>query len=82
MPEITRFYGIVIGVFFRDHPPPHFHAEYAGMSAVYDIETLEITEGSLPRTAGKLVVEWATLHKESLLQIWETQEFIRLPPLE
>jgi hypothetical protein len=69
-------------VFFRDHPPPHFHAEYAGMSAVYDIETLEITEGSLPRTAGKLVVEWATLHKESLLQIWETQEFIRLPPLE
>jgi len=41
-----------------------------------------MTEGNLPRTAGKLVIEWATLHKESLLQIWKTQEFIRLPPLE
>jgi hypothetical protein len=49
---------------------------------VYDIETLEITAGSLPKTAAKLVVEWVTLHKESLLHIWETQEFSRLPPLE
>ncbi|MFM8802517.1 MAG: DUF4160 domain-containing protein [Planctomycetia bacterium] len=64
MPEIARFYGIVIRVFFRDHPPPHFHAEYAEHRAVYDVESLEMTAGNLPRTAAHLVVEWAKLHKE------------------
>ena len=82
MPEISRFYGIVIRVFFRYHPPPHFHAEYGEHHAVYDMESLVMIEGRLPRTAAKLVVEWAKLHKKSLLRIWETQEFIGLPPLE
>ena len=82
MPEVSRFYGIVIKVFFRDHPPPHFHAVYAEHQALYDIETLEVIEGELPRTAAKLVVEWATPNREALRRIWETQEFVEIPPLE
>ena len=82
MPEVSRFYGIVIKVYFRDHPPPHFHAVYAEHKALYDIETLEVIEGDLPRTAAKLVVEWATLNQKALRQIWETQDFQKIPPLE
>jgi hypothetical protein len=82
MPEVSRFYGIVIKVYFRDHPPPHFHAVYAEHQALYDIETLEVIEGDLPRTAAKLVVEWATLNQKALRQIWETQDFLAIPPLE
>jgi hypothetical protein len=82
MPEVSRFYGIVIKVFFRDHPPPHFHAVYAEHQALYDIETLEVIEGDLPRTAAKLVVEWATLNQNALRRIWETQDFQAIPPLE
>jgi len=82
MPEICRFYGIVIKLFFRDHPPPHFHVEYGEHRALYDIDTLEMIEGSMPRTADKLVAEWAVTHQESLRAIWETQVFEKLPPLE
>ena len=82
MPEVSRFYGIVIKVYFRDHPPPHLHAVYAEHQALYDIETLEVIEGDLPRTAAKLVVEWATLNQKALRQIWETQDFLAIPPLE
>jgi hypothetical protein len=72
----------VIKVYFRDHPPPHFHAVYAEHQALYDIETLEVIEGDLPRTAAKLVVEWATLNQNALRRIWETQDFQAIPPLE
>jgi hypothetical protein len=64
VPEVSRFYGIVIKVYFRDHPPPHFHAVYAEHEALYDIETMEAIEGDLPRTTAKLVVEWATLNQK------------------
>ena len=82
MPEVSRFYGIVIKVYFRNHPPPHFHAMYAEHQALYVIKTLEVIEGDLPRTAAKLVVEWATLNQKALRQIWETQDFLAIPPLE
>lgn len=82
MPEICRFYGISIKLFFRDHPPPHFHVEYGEYRAMYDIETLALIEGIMPRTADKLVTEWAEIHRESLREIWETQVFEKLPPLE
>ncbi len=59
MPEIARFYGIVIKVFFGDHPPPHFHAIYGEHNALVDVESLEIIEGDLPSRAQKLVLEWA-----------------------
>lgn len=82
MPEITRFYGIVIKLFFGDHPPPHFHAVYGEYIALVDINSLEIIEGDLPARARRLVVEWAKEYQEELKTIWETQEFKKLPPLE
>jgi Domain of unknown function (DUF4160) len=82
MPEVARFYGIVIKVFFGDHPPPHFHAIYGENNALISIESLEIIEGDLPSRAQKLVLEWATLYQQDLLQMWNTQEFRKLPPLK
>ena len=66
MPEISRFYGIVIQIYFGDHPPPHFHARYAGQVAKIDIESLSVIDGRLPARALGLVVEWATLHQQEL----------------
>jgi hypothetical protein len=82
MPEIARFYGIVIKLFFGDHPPPHFHAVYGEHVGLFNIETLEMIEGDLPKRAKKLVVEWATLNRKGLKEIWNSQEFHKLPPLE
>ncbi len=82
MPEITRFYGIVIKLFFGDHPPPHFHAVYGEYVGVFSIESLEMIEGDLPNRAKRLVKEWAAQHQHELQQIWDTQEFRKLPPLE
>ncbi len=66
MPEICRFYGIVIRMFFSDHNPPHFHAEYAGEEALVGITTLGIIAGKLPARATGLVMEWATIHNAEL----------------
>ncbi len=82
MPEITRFYGIIIKIFFGDHPPPHFHATYGEYVALVAIDTLEIIEGDLPNRAQKMVLEWAALYQKDLLQMWTTQEFQKLPPLK
>ncbi|MHC5823481.1 MAG: DUF4160 domain-containing protein, partial [Nostoc sp.] len=82
MPEVARFYGIVIKVFFGDHPPPHFHAIYGEYNALVSIESLEIIEGDLPSRAQKLVLEWALLYQQDMLQMWNTQEFRKLPPLK
>ncbi len=67
MPELSRFYGIVIRMFFQDHAPAHFHAEYQEFETVIEIESLHIREGELPNKARQLVNEWATLHREELL---------------
>lgn len=82
MPEVARFYGIVIKVFFGDHPPPHFHAIYGEYVALVSIESLEVIEGDLPNRAQKLVLEWASLYQRDLLQMWNTQDFRKLPPLK
>lgn len=71
MPEISRFYGIIIAMFFDDHNPPHFHARYAGKKAAIEIESLHILEGSLPPRALGLVIEWASQHKVELYDNWE-----------
>ena len=71
MPTISTFYGIIIRMFFADHAPPHFHAEYAEHKAVIDIRALRITGGSLPRRAAELVLDWAELHQGELLADWE-----------
>jgi len=58
MPQISHFFGIAIYMYYSDHAPPHFHAEYGEDEAVYAIETLELLRGRLPRRAHSLVVEW------------------------
>jgi hypothetical protein len=79
MPEISRFYGIVIAVFFDEHNPPHFHAKYGGDKAAIDIRTLEVLEGQLPRRALRMVVEWAGEHQDELLEDWELVRAGRQP---
>ena len=70
MPEISRFFGVVIKMFYNDHQPPHFHAEYAGSEALIVIDTLEVYRGELPRRALALVLEWAALHRDALREDW------------
>ena len=86
MPEISRFFGIVVKMFFDDHNPPHFHAEYAGSIALIGIRTLSVFSGRLPPRAMGLLIEWATLHQQELLADWERaqaqQELRPIAPLE
>jgi hypothetical protein len=82
MPVIAKFYGIIIKLFFSDPPPPHFHVVYGEYNALFDINTLEMIEGDLPNRAKKLVIEWAKQHQTELLEMWSTQQFHKLSPLE
>ena len=71
MPEISRFFGIIIAMFFDDHNPPHFHARYGNDNAVIKITDLTVLEGYLQPRALGLVIEWAAIHKDELLNDWE-----------
>ena len=84
MPVISRFYGIVIRMYFlqSEHNPPHIHAIYNEDVAAIDFTTGEILEGYLPNKAMNMVQEWIAIHREELKTIWETQEFRNLAPLE
>jgi hypothetical protein len=79
MPRISAFYGIVIAMYFGDHPPPHFHARYGEHEAQIAIATGQVLQGSLPRRALRLVHEWSELHRDELLADWERAE--RAEPL-
>lgn len=81
MPELSRFYGIVIQMYFGDHPPPHFHAIYEGSKAVVDIETLALIKGRLPPRARGLVIEWATIHQDELREAFRKAEALEAPGL-
>ncbi len=86
MPEISRFLGIVIKMFFDDHNPPHFHVEYGDRNDVIDIRRLSPLAGDLPPRVMGLVIEWAVLHQQELLDDWkraQAQEPLRkIDPLE
>jgi hypothetical protein len=71
MPEISRFFGIIIRMYFNDHVPPHFHADYGENSIEITIETLEVLKGKLPNRVLGLVLEWASLHRNELRADWE-----------
>lgn len=71
MPEIARFYGIIVAMFYDDHNPPHFHARYGKDGVVIEIKTLRVLEGHIPPRALGLVMEWASQHEEELLSDWE-----------
>ena len=70
MPTLSTFYGIVIQMFWQDHPPLHFHALYAEHEALIDIQTLNLIAGSMPRRAIALVLEWAQAHRAELMEDW------------
>ena len=84
MPTLSRFYGIVIRMYFlqSEHNPPHIHAIYGEDTAAFDIRTGEILDGNLPKHAAGLGRERISLNEEPLLRMWETQEFTKLDPLE
>jgi hypothetical protein len=86
MPEICRFYGIIIRMFFSEHQPPHFHAVYGSDKATIDIETLAVISGKLPPRATGLVIEWASSHRDELLDLWDKaqkrQRLGKLDPLK
>ncbi len=79
MPEISRFYGIIVAMFFDDHNPPHFHARYGEEKAAIEIDSLRILEGHLPPRALGLVIEWAAQHKNELSENWELAQNNRSP---
>ncbi len=70
MPEISRFYGMIVKMHFDDHLPPHFHAEYGEHEALININTLAIIAGRLPPKALGLIAEWASQHQEELQTLW------------
>lgn len=79
MPEVSRFYGIVIKVYFGDHNPPHFHAEYGEFEIVIGIESLAVIAGEFPPRAMGLVSEWASLRQEELAVAWERARKLEPP---
>lgn len=83
MPEISRFYGIIIKMFFKpkEHEPSHLHALYGEHVGIFDLQTLKMVEGDLPKRAQELVKEWMQQHQATLLEMWKTQNLQKLPPL-
>ena len=83
MPEISRFYGIIIKMFFKpkEHEPSHIHALYGEYMGIFEIESLEMTAGDLPKKAQELVKDWMLKNQEELIKMWDSQELKKLPPL-
>ena len=83
MLEICRFCGIVIKMFFKpkEHEPSHVHALYGEHIGIFDLRTMEMTEGDLPVKAQQLVKEWLKENQEKLIEMWNTQKLEQLPPL-
>ena len=70
MPELSRFFGIIITLYYDDHGPAHFHVRYGGQRALVAIETLSVIAGELSPRARGLVVEWGALHRDELREAW------------
>lgn len=85
MPEISRFLGIVIAMYYKEHAPPHFHAKYGGQRASFSIQELRLTEGRLPPRVISLVLEWAFQYREELMENWRRAErredLLKIDPL-
>lgn len=79
MPELSRFFGIIVRLYFNDHEPPHFHACYGEHEALVEIETLSVLRGSLPRRALAMILEWAMLHRPELRDAWAKARMGKVP---
>lgn len=84
MPEISRFYGIVIRMYFlsSEHNPPHIHAIYNKYIIAISLIDNQVLSGDIPPNAKKLVIEWINIHRDELLNMWQTQEFKEIEPLK
>jgi Domain of unknown function (DUF4160) len=86
LPEISRFYGIVIAMFYNDHEPPHFHVRYAGQKAIVAVGDMSVLRGELPPRALGLVKEWGRLHQRELEEDWrrarQNQPLLPIDPLQ
>lgn len=71
MPEISRFFGIVIKMYYNDHAPPHFHAEYGSHEVIVRIDPISVMRGFMPPRALAMVLEWALIHRAELLSDWD-----------
>lgn len=86
MPTISSFYGILVQMFWDDHVPPHFHASYAEYDLMINIQTLEVMKGRMPKRALALLLEWASQHRQELMEDWhlckQDQTPRKIAPLE
>jgi len=85
MPEISRFFGIIITMYWNDHNPPHFHAQYGDHEILISLDGV-ILDGKIPRRALSMVLEWLALHRQELLENWvrckERKSLLTIEPLE
>jgi len=85
MPELSRFYGIIITMYASDHNPPHFHAEYNGQEALFSINDGVFIKGSLPSKESRLVLAWYEIHRDELINNWSSlssgQPHTKIAPL-
>ena len=85
MPELSRFLGMTIAMYFKDHNPPHFHVLYNEYDAAINIMTLSVIDGKIPPRILGLALEWAEIHKEELMEDWDliqkTGKFNKIQPL-
>ena len=79
MPELSRFRGILIAMYFNDHAPPHFHARYSGQEVKIAIDGLDVLDGELPGPQMSFVREWAELHQDELRGCWEAARRHEMP---
>ena len=84
MPVIARFYGMIVKMYLqgKERGIPHIHVIYGECAGVIDVQTGKMLEGDLPQKARSMIEEWTLAHRDELLQMWETQSFRQLPPLE
>ena len=86
MPKISQFFGIMIFMYFRDHAPPHFHAQYGEFEGIIGLSPIGLIKGNLPPRVLGLVIEWATLYSKELAGAWDAaskrQAPQKIPPLK
>ena len=86
MPEISRFFGIIVAMYYNDHGPPHFHARYGDSVVRIAIEDGRVLSGEFPRRATGLVLEWLELHRDELREVWllakQRKPLMKITPLE